>query len=71
MRLGVALVSLSRWVDRCGRAAVFCDVAHLEHEDDAEEAAEGLQGTDREDTDDLGGTADVRCTAAAARIASH
>jgi hypothetical protein len=70
-RLGVALVSLSRWVDRRGREAVFRDVDRLEHEDDAEVAAEGLQGADREDTDDRGGTAEGRRTADTARAAPH
>jgi hypothetical protein len=70
-RLGVALVSLSRWVDRRGREAVFRDVGRLEHEADAEVAAEGLEGANREDTDDLGGTAGVQRTADSARVAPH
>jgi hypothetical protein len=69
-RLGVALVSLSRWVDRRDRAAVFRDVARIEHDDDgAEEEADERQGPQRTDTDDPGGTAEVQRTAGPAGIA--
>lgn len=62
-------MSLSRWIGRRGRAAVCRDVVRLEHDDNAEEEAEGLQGPDREDTEDLGVNAEVRRTANAARVA--
>jgi hypothetical protein len=69
-RLGVALVSLSRWIDRRGRAAVFRDVARLELDDDGtEEEADGRQGPHRADTDDPGGTAEAQRTADPAGIA--
>jgi len=69
-RLGVALVSLSRWIDRRGREAVFRDVARLEHDNDgAEEEADGRHGPHRADTDAPGGTAEAQRTAGPAGIA--
>src|SRR5262249_18529972 len=60
-RRGVALVSLSRWVDRRSRAAVFRDVAHLERDDDGtEEEADERRGPHRTDTGDPGSTAEAQ-----------
>lgn len=69
-QLGVALVSLSRWVDRRDRAAVFRDVARLEHDDDgAVEDADGRQRPYCADTDAPGGAAEVQRTVSPACIA--
>jgi len=69
-QLGVALVSLSRWIGRRGRTAVFRDVARLECDDDgAEEEADERPGLHRPDTGDLGRTAGAQRAADPAGIA--
>jgi hypothetical protein len=69
-RLGVALVSLSRWVGRRGRAAVFRDVACLEHDDDdgAKEEVDG-QELHRTDIDAPGEVVEAQRTAGPTGIA--